>query len=345
MKKNELKPFFSGTLLVSLGLITTLTQAVPAYMPQALRECIMQTAEKRISNEWQELCAMVAENRILASDKLVRKAIEDRLNWSDGNDNSSNYLRSYLEGMDQRSMLLTLEGNEARTLFFPIELVASSVENNADMDMVYLSNELATKQNIELCGCADINATALLQELNATRVPTLNQPSLIFNANVLMSPLAPTPNIVLGTGITTALIPAWIMAPSNQVQYPVSMQFPVPDNLRSDRDMEIILHFFATQQNIQAGLFKLRIEGWWTSVGEEFATADMTWVADSADSLIIEPTAPNLLRHVYVNTTLNLTQLERIDFVRLAFTRVAPDNIEYAGDIYLAAIEFRYTAR
>ena len=350
MKKNELKPFFSGALVVSLGLITTLTQAVPAYIPQALRECVMQAAENGISNEWQELRNMIAENRILASDKLVRKAVEDRLNWSDENSSSSNYLREYLANMNQRSILLALQGNDAQLMLFPTDLVVRSFEDAANMDMVYLSNQLAVQQNVELCGCADINAAGLLQELHdvARAVPTLNQPNLIFNANMIMSPLSPTPNIILGTGITSPLIPAWIMSPSAQTQYPVSIQFPLPDNLRTDRDMELIFHFLATKQNA-AGAIKVRINGSWQGIDEEFASDDMVFVAESDNISVVEPTSANLIRHVYASVLITsdmLAGITRTDFVRLAFTRVHPRNAtEYARDIYLAAVEFRYTGR
>src|SRR5436190_13020567 len=104
--------FILATILSYNGLM----YGVAAYIPEAIRSCIAQIHEfsgQKVSNEFKELYAMISQNRVIASQELVRKVVEEACNIVEastyGRNNwkkeAHNCLIEYLQSLNDRSVV------------------------------------------------------------------------------------------------------------------------------------------------------------------------------------------------------------------------------------------------
>ena len=345
------------------------SQGTIAYIPQTLRECINVAHEVAASSSdtknLQELHAMIQENRILASDDMTRKAIKEAFYAIKAHKNEFKnekqhrailkYFVEYLNSLNDVSLLLAIQGESARSASWPMSLVARCLPAySVGMDMMHLSSELASMNNIPLCGSgkinfpADLNTRIIANVLKSWHLNAPKDPSVIFNANTMTSVSSINPTVVFGTGVSSPSINAWAMSPSASVQSPINLQFSIPSDLQTQEEVSLELHFLVKQQGALAGKARIQVEAKYIHNHADFDVLSpvptFTYKNYSTNILITEPGSVDSVRHVSIVIPLDSSVIKNLDFASLSLIRVEPvTSVEYSQDIYLASAAFRYT--
>lgn len=365
MQKNILNQFIFAAGLSFSMLSHHASYGVVAYMPIVLRECLANIYEvngRNNSSDLKELCAMIQENRVLASDRMVRNVLYQALDILENNanfddkwrDGAITYLQNYLKTLDTKSILCSLQGSNEALITIPSALLARCLEIDAtSKEIIYLSSQLAQVQNIELCGNANLDSD-FSHLMPAHSVNTHQaRASLIFNADMFSSSTSTTPNVVFGTGMNTPVITAWAMSPAGSRQMPVrapmvtpvTLQFSIPTDFKKDKPVSLKLHFLVDQQGFATGKARIQVDALYTGENDQFSLSDTTHTNHSKDFTVKEPTGSNEFRHIYVSIPLDKSHIKKNKFAVLTIGRIQPIGTEYAGDIYLAAAEFKYTEK
>lgn len=362
MQKKIMSHMIPMVVLSSLLSFHELTYTVAAYIPEALKRSMVHVYEisekTKDTHNLQEVCHLISENRMLTSDDLMRNAVNEAITVLESktalrNRNQdkaiSSYLKEYLNHLNDRTILLNVQGNENCVMSWPASLVARSLKSAIDVDMMYLSNELATLRNISLCGNVNIDFDTYF--LKSIKENEKKDPSIAFTPNMMTNAGSNFPNVVFAaTGVSSPVINAWSMAPSSSVQSPINMQFAIPGNLRTEKAMSVELHFLIKNQPALDGNARIRVNAKYMQQDGEFNIFDssptFTHTTDSDDFLITEPSSTSSVEHVYVIIPIEKSDIENYDFALLSVSRIAPtEGVEYSQDIYLAAAAFRYTKK
>ena len=348
--------FLISTYMFLLCLHSNIHSAI-AYIPQALRSCIINAYEMIDQNNntrnLAELYSIVQENRIVVSDKLIRKGLEEALSFFTDNkkilrNNNQNraiqeYIKRYLNNLDDSCVVLALNGAENQHISLPISSVVQSLPQAFnEIDLMCLSSMLTTK-GLSLHGYP-VNDTSD----SLTRAPKPNKstdPGIVFNSNMMTNVLYSTPNVIFGTGVSSPVINAWSMVPSAMIQSPINIQLPIPGDLKEKKSISLELHFLVTKQ-FASGKARIRVKAAYMDQSEEFNILAPVFsnITDSDSFTISEPSSVNNLKHLIVTISLKSSDVDKADLALLSLTRIAPSSgSEYAKDIYLAAAIFRYT--
>lgn len=341
------------------------SQAAIAYIPQTLKECISVAHNinqlERDTRNLQELNAMIQEGRILASDSMTRKAVEEALDLVTIHENEfrnneqqsaiTNYLTEYLTSLDNKFLLLPMQGQGGRSASWPVSLITRSLADySVETDMMYLTTELAKIDAMELCGSMGIDVSSY-RDLNArtlARALTTDikrASSIDFNANMMTNPVVTNPNITFGTGISSTSINAWIMSASDTVQTPINVQFTAPDDLNSHKSINLVLNFLVQHNGLAKGNARVKVTVKHVGTGESFSvtSSSHTFSTKSENFKIKESSDVNNLRHVATTIPFKKSHIKKGDLILISVTRIAPNSgTEYAGDIYLASSTFTY---
>ena len=362
MRKKKYNQFLFAVMLVFSLLFSHVSYAVVAYMPVELRECLSSIEEvngRGANNSLQELCAMIRENRVVASDRLVCNGLNEALiilSKNDAFDNkwkeaAKNYLKNYRDNLDRRSILCSLKGDSNALTIIPNALLARTLpEDSKGRDIIYLSSQLADIQNIELCGLASLNAgfPQSMSTVSKNVVPTnANVPSIMFNANMLTNNVSPFPNVVFGTGVSSPVINAWAMPHSSVAQAPVNMQFAIPGELRPQKAASLEIHFVIKREAFANGYARVRINSLYVDNMVPFSIpSDSSEFTDSIYSenfFIAEPTSNDELLHIFIDVPLENSNIQRRNFALISLSRISTTGTEYPGNIYVVATAFKYT--
>lgn len=188
-----------------------------------------------------------------------------------------------------------------------------------------------------------------IDELLRSPKPTkATDPSLIFNANMLTSGAASSPNIIFANDMTSPVMNAWSMVPSGEAQRPINMQFSIPSDVKKDKPISIELHFLLRKQSMVQGKARIKVNALYVHDEKVFPapnSRNYTNTNLSDDFAIVEPSAAGNFKHVFIDIPLEKSELDGSDFAIISLSRVAPANMEYMGDIYLVAVAFRYTEK
>jgi len=187
----------------------------------------------------------------------------------------------------------------------------------------------------------------------ATGTTSVNDPELSFSPNVMISPLAASPDKIFGsvygtgaTGVYTPVINAWSMHPSTESQNPISAQFSIPIDINFNLPTRVDLHFLIDAQ-AASGSARIQLNANYVTPGNEFGAqtpaTGFSQVLESSDFTIVEPVGINNLVYVITSITLDTTLMNGTDWAYLSVTRIAPEvGPEYDADIYLAVVSFIY---
>ncbi|HEX4069362.1 MAG TPA: hypothetical protein VHX42_04660 [Candidatus Babeliales bacterium] len=332
-------------IIISLCLPISLYGTV-AYMPQALKECVSAVYDinGQINNaqNLEELYGMMRENRVLASDDIVRAAIKEAygiLGASNVRDSKAikSYLQNYANSLDNTSLLLAMQGDKSQQVSWSASLVTQSLKDSLiTRDMIYLSNELAGAHNISLCGNVELDQF----------VPSFVREQYSDSNGRYPSNL---PAIMFGTGVASPVVNAWRMAPSDAMQSPVTMRFSIPGHLHPKKTVILELHFFSKQHAAPNGTARLRVEGMYMGLDADGdrVLSESLFSVDSNDFLVTEQLGTtNSLRHICVQVKLEKAMMKGFNTAFLSLMRVAPrTGAEYAEDLYLAASVLRYAVQ
>jgi len=332
--------------------------AVITYIPQSLRHCI--TAVYELARQTDkiphltELYSMVKENRIIASENLMRKGLEEafvllkrnkKVRSNKYGKSIKKYLKEYWNSLDDSCVLLAINGSDNQRISLPTSLVAKSLSRGgSDIDLMCLSS--VVMDNISLSGYSGHDIVDSVTR--AIKPNKLTDPGIIFNANMMTSISNGTPNVTFGTGVSGSIINAWAMPASNMIQSPINIQFPVPGDLKAKKAITLELHFLITQQSSSYGKARVRIQAEYIDQLEDFDLFDVTPnfsnTTDSDNFSITEPSSSNNVKHIVVTVPLENSDINKTDLALLSLTRIAPtSDSEYDSDIYLAAAIFRYS--
>ncbi len=333
-------------------------QAKMAYIPQPLRECVKAinglAESARDKENLQELCTMLDENRILASDDMAREAVEEALviikkhknEWRDDKQYkiAKKYLQQYLESLDEISILLSMDG-EGSYMSWPASFVAHNLRNHSSgVDMMYLTSELACINNVVFCGnddsFYDIDMFAIDAMKRNERGTNKSDASINFNPNMMTNSMSLTPTMIFGTGAAFPSMNAWVMSPSNTMQSPIAMQFMIPAHFKKGSPVALQLNFLVTQQFVQNGNARIAVTAEYM---RKDSSSNFVYVNNSKNFFITQPTSPDGFTSIYVKIPLTDSGVQAYDFVHISVIRIAPTSgVEYAQDIFLAAAAFRY---
>ena len=344
---------FMSLVVVLLG-VPALSYGAIAYMPQELRSYMFVAYDKAGKADQlsflEEACKSICEGRAILSDTIIRKAVDQASAIVHDDQAICDYFKNYLNSLEDKTVLLNMQGKENARRIFPTSL------SSDDMEILQLSSWLTTENNLSLSGYHhndavqnDGAAYKHAHSFKSVKPNKMSDPGLSFNANMLTSTMAVTPNTLFGTGIAMPTINAWSMVSSNQTQSPVNMQFSIPSDLKTEKAMTVELHFLVSKQGFASGKARIRVNGLYVSNGDEFASPSsgsfsFTHTTDSKDFVITEPTVAGDLVQVMVTIPIEKSHIGKSDFALLSLTRIAPKHgAEYAGNIFLAASAFRYT--
>ncbi len=333
-----------------------------SYIPRDLKQCVEaahRLASRGKATHLQELDAMINEGRILISESVMRKALNEALRLFENSnsiayENMSMYMEEYLEGLNNRAIVLSLQGDNQYLSLVPMGLIADAVNAHAkDIDMMRISTEVASRQNLDLSGIADVE----LGELAGfgSDVPA-NKASLSFNAAMMTNAVSPTPNMIFGTGVASPSINSWIMSPSGVTrlpapQSPINIQFMIPADYQKKKPVSLELAFLVSQQGMASGDARIQINAEYMKDGDTFnisaVNPSFTQTITSDDFRITEPGSANSVRYVYVSIPLDKDVIAKHKLALYSLTRIAPHHghAEYMGNIFLAAATFKYTAK
>jgi len=341
-----------------------------AYIPTELKQCINMirgiTPSCNVSSNLEDLCAIIQEGRMLMSQDTMYEAVQEalllmnthRTQFDDEQRKTvKQYLRRYLDSLDEKHLLLTPHSETGKTIAWPMSLVTRSLDDRAALDMIYLSNELLLTKNIAISG--DISGKNTIDVIKRKHYrgshhhnhkQNKQDPVVIFNASTMNNSISTTPTIVFGTGVSSPSLNAWIMTPSTTTQSPINIEFGVPADLKTKKDISLELHFLIQQNGTPAGNARMQVNGAYIGQDGTFnifsSTPTFTTTNDSHDFLITEPTSSNSLKHIAVTISLDKDAIMNHQLVLYSITRIAPqDGTEYDNNIYLAAASFIYTAK
>lgn len=176
----------------------------------------------------------------------------------------------------------------------------------------------------------------------------LTDPNLIFNANMLTSGSVSSPNIIFANGVNAPIMNAWSMPTSTMSQRPVNMQFSIPSDLKTEKPISVELHFLIRRQSMANGNARIQVNSLYVHNIATFpapSSLNYTHTNNSDDFAIIEPSQSDEFTHIFIDVPLDKSEIDRSDFALISFTRIAPEDEEYMGDIYLVAAVFRYTQK
>jgi hypothetical protein len=355
---------FLFALVCVVGFSFHQAYALITYIPEDLRKCLRvayEVAEGK-SNVLGELYAMVNEGRVLASEKMVHDAIRDAATYvkqSRMSLRSKNAISDYLDKYDaslneKRTVLLQLEGSDSALVEFSQSALARAENlDSVSRDLICVSQ--FSSANVVLNGDAAIDCNLPQSTRSANAKPSAaGDPSILFNAAMLTSAQAPTPNVVFGTGVGQTVVTAWSMAPSttslrapSSMPIPVNMQFSIPNDLKTEKPISLQLHFLVqkTSSSPVTGKARMQIDGLYIKNKEQFNTADVTSTSFSHDFYVVEPSNSADLVHLYITVDLHKHGIKKNDLAILSISRIAPcSGIEYPGNLNLVAATFQYTS-
>jgi hypothetical protein len=302
----------------------------------------------------QDLYAIIAENRILTSDVLMRDALDEALAVIAGREiekdaqQVSAYLNEYRNTLNDRCILLNLHADNLSFEALPVSLINRSLsDKSVHVDMMNLHCQLACVQNLEFCGKMDDNA----QITRSIKPNKVGDPSIMFNPNMMTSAASTTPDVIFGsTGVSSPVINVWSMASSTVTQFPINMQFSIPGDLKTQKAMSLELHFLVKKQAGSNGNARIQVNAEYMPQNGEFdifnGAPTFTYTTDSGNFLITEPSSTSNVEHVYVIIPIEKQNIYNYNFALLSVSRIAPTSgTEYNQDIYLAAAAFIYTQK
>ena len=362
-KKIYNKSIFTAATLCFTLLSHHMSYAVIAYMPVVLRECLTTIYEvngRDKHSNLEDLCAIIKENRVIVSDQMIRRVIDEALdilqhnrdfdnNWRDG---AATYLKNYGDALNNKSVLCSLQDKDHAAINISSALLARSLEiDSMSKEIIYLSSQLANVQSIELCGNEPINDDFSHFMPTSSNNPNMVRASLVFNADMMSSPGFTSPNVVFGTGMNTPVVTAWAMpsitprtmATRAPVTTPVTLQFSIPTDFKEDKSVSLKVHFLVEKQGFATGKARIQINALYSGDNDQFYLSDTTHIDQSKDFTVKEPDNVGEFRHVYVSIPLQKSHIKENKFAMITVSRVQPNGTEYAGDIYFVAAEFKYT--
>jgi len=349
-----------------LGAVVLLSQqlsyATISYIPYDLKQCVHAAARftgRGKAIHLQELDAMINEGRIIVSESVMRKALQEALDVLNNNNaaahrNVVGYLEEYLEGLNNRSIVLSLQGDNEFLSLLPAGMIASALNAHVQgVDIMRLSTEVASRQNLDISGARDVASKNVLRDLSgeaANRNIFWNtKASIDFNANMMTSLESTMPNMIFGTGVASPSINAWIMSPRDaEPKTPINMQFGIPSSLKKNKPVSLDLHFLISNQGAESGEARLQLKAEYLKDGDSFNInaehPSFIQTIRSANFSINEPISSDSVKYVMVNIPLDRNVISQYQFALYSLSRIAPfgGQPEYMGDIFLVAATFNY---
>jgi hypothetical protein len=325
---------------------------IAAYIPQTLRECISAIYEKSESQlhkqGLEELHAAVKENRMLVSDAVVRRGIKEALEVIQASSNRSDqeemveYLEQYLKNLQDKAILLSMEGNATQMRSWSVGLIERCMRDQQDAcDLLRLSNELS--DNLIFCG-SEINEFSL----DSRVMNDVKRGDMSFGPNNMTSSQSLTPNMILGsTGINSAVIDGWALAPDGP-QFPVSMQFIIPDDFEKHKPVSLELGFIIPNNGLPNAYANFLVQAKYAHPKHSFNINDVHWTHtnSSGNVKIIEASNPDNVKYMFINIPLTRNHIKREYFALISVSRTMPTDgkTDYAGDLALVSAVFKYTS-
>jgi hypothetical protein len=340
-------------LLLSLN---TRSYGAAAYIPQALRECISSLYRSlndiKRKKDLEELYSVITENRMLTSENTVRRAVRKALDIVKADEDNFaqpaeivEYLEEYLENLHDKSVVLSLKGNN-NAQEWPLEVVNRSMKQEREaFDIVRLSNELSS--NFNFCGAgADCSLDArVTRKLNSS---PFQDPSIIFPPSVMTNSILSAPPIMIGgTGITSAVVNAWALPPASGD--PINLQFIIPDDFAKHKKVSLELAVLVPSNGLPNGYANFQVQAKYLKSSHSYNPEDINWThtSTSGNVKITEASTSGNAKYMLIKIPLKRSHIKRGYFALLSISRILPtgSKTEYAGDIDLVTAVFNYTSK
>ncbi len=329
---------------------------VVAYMSQTLRECIAVVYERAGSNcrkqALEELYEAIRENRMLAPDTIVSQGIAEAIEVINSSNRSNQreiiqYLEQYLNNLNDRGVLLALNGDMSRVRSWPLGLIERSMmlDQREACDLLRLSNELSC--NLIFCGSEE-NGVSLDASVMKNIKRAFTDPSINFRPNGMTNSQSLTPTIILGgTGVNSPVINGWALTP-NDLQFPVNVQFVIPDDFASHQPVSLELGFLIPNNGLVNGYANFLVQAKYLDSKHSFNPNDVSWThANTSGNIkITEASNSDNVKYMLINIPLSKSHIKPGYFAMLSVSRTSPTGgkSEYAGDLSLVSAVFKYTS-
>lgn len=316
---------------------------IVAYIPQSLRECITAVYEKVGSKNSKqalaELYAAIRENRMLTSDAVVSQGVQEALEIVRSSNSSDHqrmaeYFEQYLDHLDDRGILLNMEGDASQLRSWPLGLVDRCMrEEREAYDLFRLSNELS--DNLTFCG-GDVDNQKCSRGIVGVS----------FSPNVMTSSQSTTPNVILGgTGVGAAVINGWSLVPDGP-QFPINMQFIVPKDFKRHEPVSLELGILVPNNDLPNGYVNIQVQSKYLESSHSFNADAINWTHtnSSGNIKVDEASNPDNVKYMYIKIPLTKTYIKKHYFALLSVSRILPTDgkTEYAGDLTVVSAIFKY---
>jgi hypothetical protein len=260
-----------------------------------------------------------------------------------------NYLESYLNNADDKSVLLAISGSSSQAATWTIGTVQQAmVEQKEAFDFLLLSNELFG--NLTLSGMSSTDSV----ELNSRFFANLFSSSQV-SAEVNFTPADMTssqgltvPVMIGTTGVGSALITGWPLAAATDAQYPVTLQFEVPADIHVKHKAALEIGILVPKNGFAPGRARFQVKSKYISSDNSFDVNNIAWSHTnfSADEKIHEPAAEGSVRYLNVKIPLSTAHVKSGQLALLNISRVLGECAceDYAGDVYVVSAAFKYTS-
>lgn len=347
-------------LSVSLLFLHIWSYSIAAYIPKLLRECISTVYEATDSpnctQALKELYSIIRENRILTSDTTIYGAVKEvlgiiRSSHSKDQKEIIEYLEQYLNDLNNRAILLTINGDASQVQSWSTGLIGRSMrEEREAYELLCLSNELSG--NLMLCGSIDMNSIALNSRIIASLFKNFPlhtiRNSINFNANDMTNSLSVTPPVIIGsTGVGASSVNAWALSLSTSQQYPVNMQFVVPSDLEKNKSMTLEVGLLIPNNGFDEGYVNFQVQTKSVEADHSFNASKIAWTHTntSGNIKVKESLTEGNVKYILVKIPLKSSDMKPGYFTLLNISRISPtkSKTEYAGDVNIVAAVFKYT--
>ena len=339
-----------------LLLADTKSYSTAAYIPQALRECICALYKSlndiKRKKDLEELYSVITENRMLTSENTVRRAVRKALDIVKAEENNFarsaevvEYLEEYLENLHDKSVILSLKGNN-NSQEWPLEVVNRSMKQEREaFDIVRLSNELSSNFNFCGTGAECSLDSRVTRKLNSSQ---LEDPSIIFPPSVMTNSILSAPPVMIGgTGITSAVVNAWPLPPASGD--PINLQFVIPDDFAKHKKVSLELAVLIPSNGLPNGYANFQVQAKYLKSSHSYNPDDINWTHTntSGNVKITEASTSGNAKYMLIRIPLKRSHIKRGYFALLSISRIAPtgSKTEYAGDIDLVTAVFNYTSK
>jgi hypothetical protein len=376
MQRKIIIQFSKMVLPVVLLFFHITSYGIVTYIPQALKECIAMAYELSYfdgcEKELKELYLTIRDNKIFVSDDIVYNAVKEAIIIIGSPDNRINrkigaeirderqgrgmteYLEEYLRSLQNRSVLLAVDGKDSHSTSWSAELIEHPRDNAGEIfDLLRLSNQLS--ENLMVCGQISMGTHPILLSsrviAHARRKPKLDRlkkKAFGFRSENMTDALT-HPAITDSIGIGDLMVKGWALTPSTHQQCSISMQVEIPNEIVKNKKAVLEVGMVVPSNGLSNEYANFELKSKYLVSRHNFDPTDMSCshISSSGNFKIDEASVAGNLKYMTVRIPLASSHIKSGCLALLNISRTLPTDLksEYTSDLYVVSATLRYTCQ